>query len=180
VLCRGIRALEVVLGHLSPDFPAAVTVFHHLDPHRHSLLAEILNRRAKLPVAEASHGDELLPGHIYLAAPNHHLLVTAGRTARLSNSELVHFVRPSADLLFESVTHAYGSRVIGVVLSGTGSDGSLGAQAIKERGEIVIVQDPATAEFNGMPTATIEACTVDFVLPLSEIAATIEILLTSE
>jgi len=91
-------------------------------------------------------------------------------TIALTHSELVHFVRPSADLLFESVAGSYGSRAIAVVLTGTGSDGAAGVRAIKERGGIVIVQDEQTSQFFGMPAAAIETGCADFVLPLEEIA----------
>jgi two-component system chemotaxis response regulator CheB len=82
----------------------------------------------------------------------------------------VHFVRPSADLLFESVAGSYKERAIAVVLTGTGSDGSTGAQAVKQVGGTVIVQNPDTAEFGNMPQAVIETKSVDFVLDLAEIA----------
>ncbi len=90
-----------------------------------------------------------------------------------SAGELVHFLRPSADLLFESVAGAYGPRAIACVLTGTGSDGAMGASAVKSRGGTVIVQDPALAEFKGMPEAAISAGAVDFVLPLDEIGTVI-------
>jgi two-component system chemotaxis response regulator CheB len=176
----GIHALEKVLGGLPVTFPAAIAVVQHLDPSRHSYLVEILDRKVALPVSEAISGEPVQPSHVYVAAPNRHLLIAPDHTVELSMSELVHFVRPSADLLFESVAHAYGDRAIAVVLSGTGSDGSLGAQAIKERDGLVVVQDPGTAAFNGMPIAAIEACKVDFVLPLSQIASTLERLTAPE
>jgi two-component system, chemotaxis family, protein-glutamate methylesterase/glutaminase len=99
------------------------------------------------------------------------LLVNPDSTLSLSQSELVHFVRPSADLLFESVAASYRERAIAVVLTGTGSDGVMGVQAIKKMGGTVIAQDEATAEFFGMPSAAIQSGSVDFVLPLNEISA---------
>ena len=91
-------------------------------------------------------------------------------TLSLTQSKLVHFLRPSADLLFESVAASYGERAIAVVLTGTGSDGAMGVQAIKKMGGTVIAQDEAIAEFFGMPSAAIHSGRVDFVLPLDEIA----------
>jgi len=98
----------------------------------------------------------------------------------LTQTELVNFVRPSADLLFESVAAAYGERAIAVVLTGAGKDGSMGVTAIKKRGGTVIVQDEATSEFFGMPSAAIRTGTVDFVLSLDEIPAALITLLAGE
>jgi two-component system chemotaxis response regulator CheB len=106
---------------------------------------------------------------VYIAPPNRHLLVNPDGTMSLSQSDLVHFVRPSADLLFESVAASYRERVIAVVLTGTGSDGSMGVEAVKKMGGTVIAQDAETAEFSGMPNAAIQTGCVDFVLTLDEI-----------
>jgi two-component system chemotaxis response regulator CheB len=97
------------------------------------------------------------------------LLVNPDGTLSLSQSELVHFVRPSADLLFESVAASYKERAIAVVLSGTGSDGSMGVKAIKKMGGTVIVQDEKSSQFFGMPGAALQTGSVDFILPLDEI-----------
>jgi two-component system, chemotaxis family, protein-glutamate methylesterase/glutaminase len=146
-------------------------VVQHLDPRHRSLMAEILSRRTPLQVKQAEEGDSLRPATVYIAPPNRHLLVNPDGTLSLSQSELVHFVRPSADLLFESVAASYKDRAVAVVLTGTGSDGTMGVQAIKKMGGTVIAQDEATSEFFGMPGAAIQTKSVDFVLPLDEIAA---------
>jgi two-component system, chemotaxis family, protein-glutamate methylesterase/glutaminase len=166
----GLTALSKVLSGLPADFPAALVVVQHLDPRHRSLMAEILSRRTALPVKQAEQGDFLKPGKAYIAPPNQHLLVNPDGTLSLSQSELVHFVRPSADLLFESVAASYKDRAIAVVLSGTGSDGSMGVRAIKKMNGTVIVQDENTSEFSGMPNAAIQTGHTDFVLPLEEIA----------
>ena len=93
-----------------------------------------------------------------------------GGLLTLTRSELVHFVRPSADLLFESVAGAYGDRALACLLTGTGRDGAMGVTAVHSRGGTVILQDPETAEFAGMPRGAIATGEVDFVLPLEEIA----------
>jgi two-component system, chemotaxis family, protein-glutamate methylesterase/glutaminase len=169
----GITALGRVLGGLPPGFPVPVVVVQHLDPRHKTIIAEVLGRRARLPVVLASDGERAKPGKIYVAPPNHHLLVEAEGVLVLSSSELVHFLRPSADLLFESVAGAYGPRAIACVLTGTGSDGAMGSSAVKSRGGTVIVEDPDSAEFKGMPEAVIAAGAVDFILPLDEIAPVI-------
>jgi len=169
----GVTALGRVLGGLPAGFPVPVVVVQHLDPRHKTIIAEVLGRRAKAPVVLAQDGMRAEPGIIYIAPPNHHLLVEAEGVLVLSSSELVHFLRPSADLLFESVAGAYGPRAIACVLTGTGSDGAMGASAIKSRGGTVIAEDPELAEFRGMPDAVIAAGAVDFILPLDEIATVI-------
>jgi two-component system chemotaxis response regulator CheB len=166
----GLAALSQVLSGLPAEFTPAVVVVQHLDPRHRSLMADILNRRTPLQTKEAEEGDRVQGGTVFIAPPNRHLLVNPDMTLSLSQSEQVHFVRPSADLLFESVAASYGERVIAVVLSGSGSDGAMGLQAVKKMGGTVIAQDERTAEFSGMPQAAINTGAVDFVLPLEEIA----------
>lgn len=167
----GLQALSVVLAPLPTGFPAAIVVVQHLAPRHRSLMAEILSRRTTLPVREAGEGDRLVPGTVVIAPPNKHLLVNPDGTLSLSGSELVHFVRPSADRLFESVAASYQERAIAVVLTGSGSDGGMGVRAIDKMGGTVMVQDQATSAFYGMPETAIKTGCVDFILPLHEIAA---------
>jgi two-component system chemotaxis response regulator CheB len=167
----GLAALSQLLSALPRDFPATVVVVQHLDPRHRSLMAEILSRRTDLRVKQAQDGEALLPSTVYIAPPDRHLLVNTDGTVSLSHSELVHFVRPSADLLFESVAASFKDRAIAVVLTGTGSDGSMGVQAIKKMNGTVIVQDEPTSEFFGMPGAAIQTGSADFILPLGEIAS---------
>jgi two-component system chemotaxis response regulator CheB len=174
----GLTALIEVLGGLNTDFPAAVVVVQHLDPRHRSLLAQILQRRTGLHVQEAGDHDRLRPGAVFVAPPDRHLLVNPDGSLSLTQSELVHFTRPSGDLLFESLAAAYGPRAIAVVLTGTGADGAMGVSAVKKRGGTVIVQDEASSEFFGMPSAAIRTGMVDFVLPLGEIAASLQVLVT--
>jgi two-component system chemotaxis response regulator CheB len=166
----GLTALSLVLSNLPAEFPAAVVLVQHLDPRHRSLMAEILGRRTSLQVKQAEEGDRLQPSTVYIAPPDRHLLVNPDGSLSLSQSELVHFVRPSADLLFESVAASYRERAIAVVLTGTGSDGNMGVQAIKKMGGTVIAQDEQSAEFFGMPQAAIQTGSVDFILSLDEIA----------
>src|SRR5262245_34127043 len=165
----GLAALTSLVSGLPDDFPAALLVVQHLDPRHRSLMAEILSRRTALVVRQARDQDSIVAGTVYVAPPDNHLLANADGTLSLTQSELVHFVRPSADLLFESVAAAYRDRAIAVVLTGSGSDGSMGVEAIKKMGGTVIAQDEASSEFFAMPSAAIETGKVDFVLPLDEI-----------
>jgi two-component system chemotaxis response regulator CheB len=166
----GLTALSRVLSELPADFPAPILVVQHLDPRHRSLMVEILAKRTFLDVQQAEDKMRMEPGTVYIAPPDYHLLVDADGTLSLSHSELVHFVRPSADLLFESVAANYKERAIAVVLTGTGRDGSMGVKAIKTMGGTVLAQDEKTSEFFGMPGAAIETKSVDFVLPLEDIA----------
>jgi two-component system chemotaxis response regulator CheB len=175
----GLRVLSEILAALPADFPAAIVIVQHLDPRHRSLMADILSRRTALQVEEAKEGVRLSPGTAYIAPPNRHLLVNPDGTLSLSQSELVHFVRPSADLLFESVAASYKARSIAVVLSGTGADGSMGVKAIKKMGGTVIVQDEKTSEFFGMPGAAMQTGCVDFVLPLQEIPSALITLIST-
>jgi two-component system chemotaxis response regulator CheB len=176
----GLTALGRVLAALPEDFPATIVIVQHLDPRHHSLMAEILSRRTGLQVREAQEGDRLHPHTVYIAPPDYHLLVNPDGTLSLSHSELVHFLRPSADLLFESVAASFKDRAIAVVLTGTGSDGAMGVQAIKKMGGTVIAQDEGTSEFFGMPSAAIKTQNVDFILPLDEVAGALVTLMRGE
>jgi two-component system chemotaxis response regulator CheB len=175
----GLKALSEVFSALPADFPAALVVVQHLDPRHRSLMADILSRRSALTVKQAEAVDTLTPGTVYVAPPNKHLLVNPDGSLSLTQSELVHFVRPSADLLFESVAASFKHRAIAVVLTGTGSDGTMGVQAIKKMGGTVIAQDEASSEFFGMPNAAIQTGSVDFVLPLKEIPSALVTLVTT-
>src|SRR5262249_20832243 len=136
-----------------------------------SLLPQILARVAPMPVDAARDGDALDAGHVYVAPPNLHLRVTSDLTIALDAEDRVHFVRPSADVLFESLASLVGPRLVAVVLSGMGLDGAEGARAVRDAGGAVIIQDPATAEFAGMPRAAAPAATR--VADLGEIASAV-------
>ncbi|MEU6390291.1 chemotaxis protein CheB [Streptomyces sp. NPDC046939] len=165
----GIHGLATLLGGLGAELPVPVLVVQHLDPRHRTVLAEILGRRTGLTVKLAEQDETARPGTAYIAPPDRHLLVGPDGTLTLTRTELVHFLRPSADLLFESVAGAYGPRAVAVVLTGTGNDGAMGVDAVKSRGGTVIAQDPQSAEFRGMPEAAVGTGAVDFVLPLEEI-----------
>ncbi|AIG80769.1 CheB methylesterase [Amycolatopsis japonica] len=167
----GVKALLTVLKALPVDFPVPVVIVQHLDPHHDTVLAELLDRRSLLRVKLAEDGDVAEPGTAYIAPPDRHLLVGSGGALRLSTRDKVRFVRPSADLLFESVAVACGAAALVCVLTGTGSDGSAGARAVSSRGGTVVAEDPSTAEFKGMPQAVLNAVAVDLTLPLEGIAA---------
>jgi len=167
----GLSALMEVLSPIPQDFPSSILIVQHLHPQRKSLLAPLLAQKTALHVKQAEHGEPLLPGVAYVAPPDEHLLVGPGKV-QLVHSQLVHFSRPSIDLLFESVAGTYGSRCIGVVLTGSGRDGAAGIRAIKEAGGTTMVQDPGHSEFRIMPDAALATGCVDLVLPVAEIGQT--------
>jgi two-component system chemotaxis response regulator CheB len=167
----GVQALTKLVSDLPAEFGLAVVVVQHVDPRHRSLLVDILARRSRLPVEHVDDGTTMVPGTVYVAPPGSHVLVNADGTLSLSHAELVNFVRPSADLLFESAAASFTDKVIAVVLTGTGEDGASGALAVHKMGGTVLAQDQGSSEFFGMPRAAIATGAVDFVLPLEEIAA---------
>lgn len=164
----GLNALTVVLSAFPADLAAIVLAVQHLDPRVESHMARILERRCRVQVSEARDGEVLARGTVYIALPDRHMLVEGDRI-RLTQTEPLHFVRPSVDLLFESAAATYGSRVVAVILTGSGVDGALGVTAIKEHGGLTIVQDPETAQTNSMPRAAIATGAADLILPLDQI-----------
>lgn len=167
----GLKALSVILGGLPADFPAAIAIVMHLSPDHKSILAEILDSRSLLEVRQAKGGDFLCPACVFVAPPNHHLLVGRSGCLKLSSSSAtkVNHARPSAEPLFASVASAYKSKAIAVVLTGGDGDGSFGVQIIKDKGGMVIAQDRPTSENFSMPKTSIETGDVDFILPLDQI-----------
>lgn len=165
----GVHAIGTVLSMLPADFPAPIVVVQHVAPHHPSHMASIMARQTALLVKQACDGEVLQPGVVYIAPPDRHLLVNPDGALTLADTEMVHFLRPSADLMFESAAAAYGDRLVAVVLSGTGEDGATGVRAVKRMGGTVIVQNETTAEFGGMPHAAARTGDADCVLELEEI-----------
>jgi two-component system chemotaxis response regulator CheB len=174
----GVHALSEVVRSLPADFPAAVLVVLHVAASSPSLLPRILDRTSALPSSAAQDGDRIEPGHIYVAPPDLHLVVD-GDTLRLTATARVNGHRPAVDPLFCAAAHAHRERVVGVVLSGTRDDGTVGLAQIKECGGVTIVQDPEDALYDGMPTSAIEHVAVDAILPASEIGAALVELATA-
>lgn len=165
----GIEALHVVVEGLPSDLDVAVLIVQHLDRRHDSILAALLGRHAVLPVKQAMHGEAILAGTVYVGPPDRHLLATRGRI-ELSESKLVHFTRPAVDRLFECVAREYDRHAIGVILTGSGTDGATGIRAIKGMGGATVVQDPSTARHASMPKAACATGCVDRVVPLHSIA----------
>jgi two-component system chemotaxis response regulator CheB len=165
----GMRALEVVLGSLSREFPIPILVVQHRYRTSNESLPAFLRRHSDLSVVDALDKQWIEPGHVYLAPADYHLLVDPEGELSLSVDERVEYSRPSVDVLFESAADAFTNGVVGVVLTGANSDGAHGAKRIKQRGGFVVVQDPESAESPEMPRAAIAATRVDRILPLDRI-----------
>ena len=168
----GINALKEVLSGLPADLPAAIVIVQHLVSTRKTQLHLSLNRTSHFRVIMARHGAALEPGTAYLAVPGKHVSIE-NESLILDTNEKVHYVRPSVDILFISAARAYSSRVIGVILSGSGSDGAAGCLEIKAKGGVIIVQNEKTSQWFGMPGAAINTGSVDYVLDIKEIAGKI-------
>ncbi len=168
----GLHAIRTVLGGLPAGFHAPILVVLHRAPQAVPRLAQVIGRACALPVKEAAPFDVLERGHVYIAPPDAHLVVDGGHL-QLEHTERVAYARPSIDVLFKSVANTYGPRAVGVIMSGAGSDGARGLQAIRAGGGATIVQDPEDARFARLPKAAIDADGIDFRVPLSEISPTI-------
>ncbi|WP_431921298.1 chemotaxis protein CheB [Amycolatopsis tucumanensis] len=164
----GVEALRAFVGGLPADLSAAVLVVLHLPPGGASALPAILSRSGSLPAVAARSGEPLRHGRIYVAPPDHHLLVEDG-ACRLSRGPTENGYRPAIDALFRSAALAHGPAVIGVVLSGSLDDGSAGLDTIKSRGGLAIVQDPEDAIYPAMPENAMARVSPDHVVPAVEI-----------
>lgn len=168
----GLQALIRLLADLPADLPVPVVVVQHrmVDGNGQGLAA-LLQDHTRLTVQEAEDKAPLQPATVYLAPADYHLLVEGPGFLALSTDGPVRSARPSIDVLFETAAEAYGSTLLGVLLTGASADGAQGLAAVKDRGGRVIVQDPASAESSTMPAAGISATAVDYVLPLDQIGS---------
>jgi two-component system chemotaxis response regulator CheB len=166
----GLSALKTILRELPSDFPAAIAIVQHRHKESANVLATHLQQFTLLPVHEVEDKQQILPGHVYIAPADYHLLVEPAYFS-LSTDEPVSYARPSIDVLLETAADAYADSTIGVLLTGANQDGVQGLSAIKQRGGIAIVQSPETAISPVLPMAAMAKLSVDWVLPLEQIAA---------
>ena len=165
----GIEALKVLVAALPADLEASVLIVLHIAPTGPGRLPQILGSVATLPVAAGSNEEIILPGRIYVAPPNRHMLVKNEGRLLLTQGPMENRARPSINLLFSSAALVFGPRLIGVVLTGYLDDGAAGLQAIKQGGGLAVVQDPKEAEAPSMPLNALRAVLADYCLPLREI-----------
>ncbi len=165
----GMITLNTILRHLPSDFALSIIIVQHQHPESDDFIAKFLDDRCSLTVKQADEKESILPGVIYIAPPNYHLLVEEDKTLSLSTNKRVHYARPSIDILFESAADVFGEKLVGIILTGANEDGSHGIRKIKESGGLTIVQDPDTAEVDTMPKAAIASTKIDYILPLEKI-----------
>lgn len=171
----GIEPLSVLVGALPEDFAAPVVIAQHLAPSRESHLEEILSRRSVIPVRTVTGHESLEPGVILVVPANHHVNITDSEIG--VNAEGASQPRPSVDLLLSSAAEAVGERLIAIILTGTGTDGAAGAAAVKKAAGTVIIQDPRTAEYPGMPLS-LAPSTVDITAELDSMGRILQDLLS--
>jgi len=170
----GINAISKVLACLGSNFPVGIVVVQHLPTQYPSYLAHIFGRITTLKVKEATDGDLVRSGSVLIAPPNYHVLVNSKSVIALSQAAKVNYVRPSVDVLFESIAQSYQQKAIAIILSGTGIDGKSGVWAIAANGGKVIVQSPQSSQYKGMPEAAISTTIANYIVPLELIAPTLE------
>jgi two-component system, chemotaxis family, protein-glutamate methylesterase/glutaminase len=167
----GIEATKALASGLPANFQAAVFIVVHVSPSSPGILPDLLNRAGPLPVAFAVHGARFERGKIYVAPPDHHMLIEAPDRTHISRGPKENGFRPAVDPLFRSAALAFGPRVAGLIMSGNLDDGTVGLAAIKRRGGIAIVQDPSEASAPSMPLSALREVRVDHCVGISAMAA---------
>lgn len=175
----GFEALKTLVGKLPRDFNASIFVVWHMSPDIRGVLPQVLNRAETIHAAHAYDNEPILPNRIYVAPPDHHLLVESGRV-RVTRGPKENRFRPAVDPLFRSAAYAYNNQVIGVVLSGALDDGTAGLWTIKHRGGLAIVQNPLDAEVPSMPENALREVAVDHSVSIAEMADLLVRLSTEE
>jgi two-component system chemotaxis response regulator CheB len=165
-----------LLPPLSLTFGVPILIVVHLPRDRPSLLPPIFAQKCLLPVCEASDKEPVRAGTVYFAPPDYHLLIDAGPQLALSADELVHFSRPSIDVLFESAADVYGPRLLGIILTGANEDGAEGLAAVSDAGGISIIQRPDSAQVKHMVVSALNRNPASYVLDLEGILAVLRTL----
>lgn len=175
-----VDALSQLLPALSADMPFSLFIVVHLPRNHPSLLVGIFQSKCALPVREAEDKEPVAPGTVYFAPPDYHLLLENGPSLALSTDELVHFSRPSIDVLFESAADVYGQNLLGIILTGANEDGAAGLAAVHAAGGVTVVQQPESAQSAAMVMAALQRVPADHVLSLDGIASLLQALSRAE
>lgn len=166
-----VQALLAILPTLPARFALPVLVVVHVPPDRDNALVTLLQSKCQVVVKEAEDKEPIDAGVVYLAPSDYHLLVETDRTLALSTDELVNYSRPSIDVLLETAADAYGSELLGVILTGANHDGAAGLKAVRDAGGVIIVEDPSGAYASAMPQAALEACPSAITMNIDAIAS---------
>ncbi|MBD2705034.1 chemotaxis protein CheB [Spirosoma sp. BT702] len=163
-----IEVLLQLLPALKTPLPFALVLVIHRKNTADSTLVNLLALKTDIPLQEVDDKDAILPGTIYLAPADYHLLIEQDKTFSLDDSEKINYSRPSIDVTFESAADVYGPSLVGILLSGANTDGTAGLNAIKNAGGVTVVQKPETAQVPFMPQQAIEGAPIDWVLDVKE------------
>jgi two-component system chemotaxis response regulator CheB len=163
------EAFKTIAAALPKDLEASLFIVWHMSPDIRGVLAQVLNRVGPLYASEAGDGERIEPGRIYVARPDHHLLIDDSHI-RVTRGPKENRFRPAVDPLFRSAAYNYGPRVVGVILSGALDDGTSGLWTVKHRGGATVVQDPSDAEIPSMPENAIREVEIDHLIPVAEMA----------
>ena len=165
----GLDAYSMLLRNLPASFNVPIVLAQHL--HSSAMLfSELLQKATSLIVKEAEDKEDIQPGYIYTAPPGYHLLIEPTHSFSLSVDDVVHYARPSIDVLFETAAAVYGQHLMGVLLTGANEDGAAGLKTIQDAGGIVMVQDPTTAVSSVMPEAGLKLTHTPHVYSLDELS----------
>lgn len=166
----GFEAIRQLTAELPHDLDAAIFIVWHMSPTVRGVLPQVINRQKNLLAVNAVDNEPIAFNRIYIAPPDHHMMIEEG-FIRITRGPKENRFRPAVDPLFRSAAYIYGSRVIGIVLSGALDDGTAGLWTIKNRGGTAIVQEPADAQVSSMPESALEYVDADYKIPMSEMAA---------
>jgi len=158
-----------ILAHLRADLQVPIVIILHRKNDSDSSLSQLMAFRTDLPVKEADDKEAILPGNVYLAPADYHLLIETDNNFSLDDSEKINFSRPSIDVTFQTAAEAYGEGVTGILLSGANADGVEGLSIIKSLKGTIVVQNPSTAQVPYMPQQAIDAMPIDHILTIEEI-----------
>ena len=173
----GLESLELFFRNIPANTGMAFVIIQHLDPHHKDMLSEILKKYTEMPVLQAQDMVQLKPNSVYVIPPNKSMSLLNG-ALHLFDPVLIRGIRLPVDLFFRSLANDRMERSVGIILSGMGSDGSLGVKAIKEKNGLVLIQEPSEAKFDGMPQSANDAVVADIVAPVSELPKKLIDLLT--
>jgi two-component system chemotaxis response regulator CheB len=165
----GLSALSFLLEKLPFNYPVPIIIVQHRSKEPRDLLEEILQAKCKMKIKQADEKEKIKKGFVYIAPPDYHLLIENDFTFSLTSDEAVLFSRPSINVLFESAASVYKNKLVGIILTGSNSDGANGISSIAENGGLTIAQKPEEAQFPMMPLASIETKKVNLIFTLAEI-----------